>query len=145
MAMIRCNGPVWFKIAAVVLLLWGLMGCYACYGQLRFGADAMGPATAYDRALIAALPGWYNPCYVIAVLSGTVGAAALLARSRAAVPLAIVALLTVIVMFGWMFLATDLIAHKGAANVVPFPVFIAAVAIFQLWLSRLAIARGWIG
>lgn len=144
MTIIR-GGPVWFKVVAVVLLLWGLMGCYACLQQLRLGAEAMGPATAYDRALYSSLPGWYNVLYVAAVVSGTAGAAALMARSRVAIPLAIVASLCVVVLFGYMFLATDLIAHKGAAAVVPFPLFVAAIAAAQLWLSRLAAARGWIG
>ena len=139
------RSPAWFKVVAVILLLWGLLGCFACLQQLRLGAEAMGPASDYDRALYASLPVWYNPCYVVAVLSGAGGAAALLARSRTAVPLAVVALVTVIVMFGWIFLATDLIAHKGVATAVTFPVVVALIAAFQLWLSRLAAARGWIG
>ena len=137
--------PTWFQIAAIVLLLWGLMGCFACVQQLRLGAEAMGPASAFDRALYASLPGWYDPCYVVAVLSGTIGAGALLARSRIAVPLAVVALVTALVMFGYMFLATDLIAHKGAANTVRFPLLIGAIAVGQLALARGAAARGWIG
>lgn len=145
MATVRSGGPTWFKIVAIILLLWGLLGCYACLQQLRMGADAMGPATADDRALYAALPGWYNVVYVIAVLSGVIGAAALLARSRVAIPLAIAALVAPIVMFGYVFLATDMIARKGAATTVPFPVFIVVIAALQLWLSRRAAARGWIG
>ena len=143
--MVRARTPIWFAVVAMVLVIWGLMGCYSCYLQLRLGADAMGPASAYDRALYASLPAWYNPMYVVAVLSGTIGAIALLARSRTAVPLAVVALVTVIIMFGYMFVATDLIAHKGVAVSVSFPIVIAAIAAFQLWLSRLALARGWIG
>lgn len=142
---VRRRAPAWFRIVAIVLLVWGVLGCFACVQQLRLGAEAMGPASAYDRALHASLPGWYDPCYVVAVLSGTLGAAALLAGRRAALPLAIVALVAVVVMFGWTFLATDLIAHKGAAATVPFPSFIAAVALGQLWLARVARARGWIG
>ena len=139
------RAPRWFGIVAAVLLLWGLLGCFSCIQQLRLGADAMGPASDYDRALYASLPGWYNPCFVVAVLSGTIGAAALLARSRAAVWLAVLALVTVIVMFGYMFVATDLIAHKGVMLATGFPVVVAAIAAFQLWLARHARAAGWIG
>ena len=38
-----------------------------------------------------------------------------------------------------------IIAVRGAAQVVPFPVFIAAVALFGVWLSGHARRRGWIG
>ncbi len=143
--MVRERAPAWFRIVAVILLLWGLLGCYSCLQQLRLGADAMGQASAYDRALYAALPGWYDPCFVVAVLSGTIGAAALLARSRWAIPLAVAALVTVIVMFGYMFISTDIIAHKGIAEAAGFPAFIFVVAVVQLWLSRKAVTRGWIG
>jgi hypothetical protein len=47
-------------------------------------------------------------------------------------------------MFGYAFAATDLIAHKGLAQVLPFPLFIAAVGAFSIWFSRLATARGWL-
>ncbi|WP_174285795.1 hypothetical protein [Sphingomonas bacterium] len=141
----RTRAPSWFIIVALILLLWGLLGCYSCLQQLRLGAEAMGPASAYDRALYAALPAWYNPCFAVAVLSGTLGAAALLARLRAAVPLAVVALVTVVIMFCYMFVATDIIAHKGAAVATGFPAIIVLIAIGQLWLARTARARRWIG
>ena len=105
----------------------------------------MGPANAYDRALYASLPRWYDPCFVVAVLSGTFGAGALLTGKRGALPLAVVALVTVVVMFGYMFTATDLIAHKGMATAVTFPIVVALIAGFQLWLAQHALARGWIG
>ncbi len=142
---LRTRVPTWFTIVALILLLWGLLGCYSCLQQIRLGAEAMGPASSYDRALYASLPAWYTPCFVVAVLSGTLGAAALLARSRVAVPLAVAALITVVIMFGYMFLATDLIAHKGVAVATGFPAVICAIALLQLWLTRTARVRGWIG
>ena len=141
----RVRSPNWFKIVAILLVLWGLLGCYSCVQQLRLGADAMGPADTYQHALYAALPAWYNPCFVVAVLSGTVGAVALLVGTRVAVSLAIVALATVVIMFGYIFLVTDLIAHEGFATAAGFPIVIAVIAVAQLWLSREASARGWIG
>lgn len=137
--------PAWFRVIAVVLVLWGLMGCFACLQQFRFGAEALGPATEYDRALFASLPGWYQPLYAIAVVSGLIGAIALLVRSRFAQPLFVVSLVAAIVQFGWILAATDLIAVKGAAATMPFPAVIIAVAVAQVWLAGLAIRRGWIG
>ena len=48
-------------------------------------------------------------------------------------------------MFGYAFAATDLIAHKGLVQVLPFPLFIAAVGVFSIWFTGLAMRRGWIG
>lgn len=137
--------PNWFRLVAVVLILWGLIGCWFCYTQFRFGAESWGPAiTEWDRAFYAALPGWYNWAYLAAVAGGAAGAIALLGRSSVAVPLAVISLIAVVLMFGWTFLATDLIAHRGVIAATGFPLFIALVSLYQLWLSRAARARGWI-
>jgi len=144
MAQFRTSPPVWFRIVAIVLVLWGIMGIYACYQQFRFGAEAMGPATDYDRALYASLPGWYNAVYAVAVGSGFLGAVALLLRSAIARALFIVSLIAVVVMFGWFFATTDVIAVKGAATVLPFPIFIVAMAALGAWLGGYAGGRGWL-
>jgi hypothetical protein len=138
------RAPAWFRIVAVLLLLWGAAGVFACVQQVRLGAEAMGPATAYDRALYASLPGWYNAVYAVATGAGVAGAAALLARSRHARALFALSLAAVVVQFGYLFAATDIVPAKGAATVLPFPLVIAAVAAAELWLATRAIRRGWI-
>lgn len=137
--------PLWFRIVAVLLLLWGVAGCYACFQQFRLGADAMGPATDYDRALFAALPVWYNAVYAVAVGTGLLGALALLARSVLAVPLCAISLVAVVVMFGWFFATTDVIAVKGPLIALGPPFVIALIAAYALWLATTARGRGWLG
>lgn len=136
--------PLWFRVAAVVLLLWGMAGVFACIQQFRLGAEAMGPATDYDRALYAGLPVWYNAAYAVATGCGLLAAAALLLRSVLAIPLAAISLVAVVVQFGWLFATTDMLAVKGAGTAV-FPLVIAGVAAAMLGLARHARARGWIG
>lgn len=89
--------PTWFRIVAVVLIAWNLLGAYACIRQFRLGAEAMGPATDYDRALYAAMPAWYNWVFAAAEVTGVAGAAALLLRRRIALPLFAASLVFVIV------------------------------------------------
>lgn len=136
--------PLWFSIVGVVLVIWGAVGVFACVQQIRLGAEAMGPADAYYRRLYASFPMWYNGVYAVATGSGLLAALALLVRSRRARALFVLSLIAIVVQFGWLFLSTDLIAVRGAAQVVPFPVFIAAVAGYGVWLSGLAQRRGWI-
>ncbi len=109
-----------------------------------FGPKLDPEATEWDLAYHAALPVWFTPVYAVAVLGGLFGSIALLLRSRHATPLYIASLAGVIVQFGYVFLATGLLAHKGAAATVPFPLFIVAVAAVQIWLSRFAWRHGWI-
>ncbi|HEX8383301.1 MAG TPA: hypothetical protein VF592_08000 [Sphingomonas sp.] len=138
------RAPAWLRVLAVVLILWGVAGCYACLQQFRLGANAMGPASAADRALHAGLPGWYGPLYATATITGLLGAIALLIRSRLAMPLFTASLVAAVVQFGHIFAATDLIARKGVAATVPFPLFVIAVAAGAALLSRHAIRRRWI-
>src|SRR3546814_20165296 len=73
----------------------------------------MGPATQYYRQLYAALPGWYNGVYAIAVGAGLLGSFALLARSAMARWLFVLSLIAIIVIFGSLFLARSEVRRVG--------------------------------
>lgn len=136
--------PAWFKVVAVLLVIWALLGCAACYMHVAYG-PAMDPnATDWDRAYFAALPKWFAWDFAVAVIAGLIGSVALLMGKRAARPLYIVSLVAALIQFGYMFFATDVVAHKGAAATVPMPVVIIAVTLFQLWLAGMAIRKGWL-
>ena len=135
--------PAWFWVVAIILLLWNLVGAYSCIQQFRLGAGAMGPATAYDRAIYDSMPVWYNWVFAVAEVGGVGGALALLGRYAAARPLFVVSLIAVVAQFGYIFAMTDLIAHKGMW-VVYFPLFIAAMCVFQIWFAGSAQYRGWL-
>ena len=141
---LRQKPAAWFMVVAVLLVLWGLAGCASFYVHVAYGPDIDPNATDWDRAYFAALPAWLNIVYAVAVGAGLLGSIALLLRSKLAQPLYLVSLIAVIVQFGYIFAATDLLAHKGAAATVPFPLFILVVAVFQIWLAGLARRRGWI-
>lgn len=136
--------PGWFIILVAVLILWGLAGCAAFYAHVAYGPAIDPKATDWDRAYFAALPGWFVWDYAVAVGAGLLGSLAMLARKAVAQWLYALSLAAVLVQFGYVFLATDLIAHKGAAMTLPFPLFIVAMAAFQLWLAASARRRGWI-
>lgn len=136
--------PVWFTIVALVLLLWNLIGAYACIQQFRLGPDAMGPATDYDRRLYASMPGWYNWCFAFAEATGVGGAVVLLARRSVALLLFVLSLIGVVVQFGYLFATSDIIAVKGVWTTY-FPLFVAAMCVLQIGVASRARARGWIG
>ena len=136
--------PIWFWIVAILLLLWEAMGCYACVLQFKLGAAAMGPVDDWSLKYYAALPAWYNGVYAVGTFGGLLGGLALLLRNKLAALLFWISLVAVIVMFGYAFVATDLIAHKGLGQVLPFPLFIAAVGAFSIWFARFAAGKGWL-
>lgn len=141
---IRQKPPSWFVVIAVLLVLWGLAGCASFYFHIAYGADMDPKATDWDRAFFAALPMWLTIVFAVAVGAGLLGSIALLMRSSLATLLYILSLVAIIVQFGYIFAGTGLIAHKGVATAVSFPLFIAVMAIFQIWFAKRAERRGWI-
>ncbi|WP_054022509.1 hypothetical protein [Piscinibacter sakaiensis] len=136
--------PGWFVTLALVLLLWSLAGVASFVAHVVAGERMAEAQGAWDLAFHRALPAWFAWDYALATLAALAGAAALLARSRLAFPLYLVSLLAVLLQFGYVFLGTDLLAHKGAAATVPFPAFIAGMGVVQLVVTRLAARRGWV-
>lgn len=140
----RNRPPLWFWIVAIVFTLWGMLGVYAFYADVTMSVAAKAHLSAYDRTLLASRPAWFAWLYGFGVWSGLFGAAALLLRSAYARSLTLLSLALVIVMFGYIFAATDLIAVKGFGPAAGFPIFIVAMEIAQLWLADRSIKRGWI-
>ena len=141
--MTRTRPPIWFWIVVGVLVLWGLSGILNFYLSLSEGMRAQ--MSAYDRALFERAPAWYMPVYGIAVWAGLAGSALLVLRRRLARPFYIASLVAVMVMFGWTFAATDLIAVKGVATATGFPILVALICAFEIWLAGHALRHGWIG
>ena len=132
----QVKAPVWFWIVAILLVLWEAMGCWACVLQIKLGAAAMGPVDDWSLKYYAALPVWYNGVYAIATFGGLLGGLALLLRDARASILFWISFVAIIVMFGYAFAATDLIAHKGLGRVLPFPLLVAAVGAFSIWFAE---------
>ncbi len=132
----QAKAPVWFWIVAILLVLWEAMGCWACVLQIKLGAAAMGPVDDWSLKYYAALPVWYNGVYAIATFGGLLGGLALLLRDTRASILFWISFVAIIVMFGYAFAATDLIAHKGLGRVLPFPLLVAAVGAFSIWFAE---------
>lgn len=135
--------PAWFTAVAAVLLLWSIAGVASFAAHVLAGEKLAAEQGAWDLAFYRALPGWFAWDYAVATLAALAAAVALLLRSRHAVALSLLSLAGIVLQFGFVFLGTDLLAHKGAAATVPFPVFIAAMGGVQLALARLAVRRGW--
>lgn len=135
--------PIWFRIAAVVAVLWALMGVASYLGDVILGADAYGDMPEAQRALYELRPAWVTGAFAIAVFTALAGAIALLLRRKLSTPLFIASLAAVIVQFGYVFLGMNALSVVGAAGAI-FPAFIIIAAAAMLWLSVQAKKRGWL-
>ena len=140
----RTKPPLWFWVVAIVLLLWAIAGVVGFHIDLAMTATARAKLDPYDRQFYVIRPRWFVPVYGVAVWTGLVGSFLLLARRDLARPLYVVSLAAALIMFGWMFAATDVIAHKGMLAAVGLPIFIWVICVFEIWLVGHAHRRGWV-
>ncbi len=145
MALSRTRAPTWFWIVSILLLLWAISGVFACYMQLTIDKAALAKMSAYDRSLLLGLPRWFPYDFALATITAMVAALCLLFRSRVAMPLYLLSLIGVIIQFGWIFGATDIIAVKGVVQAALFPLVIFLISVFSLWFAEVARGRRWIG
>jgi hypothetical protein len=137
------NPPIWFWLLTGILTLWGIVGVAGFHLDLASTAADRAKLDPYDQRLFATRPVWFVGCYGLAVWTGLIGSLLLLARKALARLLYIVSLIAVVVMFGWMFVATDIIAHKGVLVATGFPILIALLCVLEIWLAGLARRRDW--
>jgi hypothetical protein len=137
------NTPTWFKIVAVMALLWNLLGCFAFFSDLRLSPEDLAKLPEAQQALYAARPGWAVAATAVAVFGGVLGSIGLLLGKKWALPTLVLSLLGILVQdFGLFVLA------KGASLAGPVAVaiqgIVLAIGIGLVLLSRKGIARGWL-
>lgn len=135
--------PGWFWLVAVLILLWSLAGCFACYTQLTISPEDLAKLPAAQQDAWLAMTLLPKIAYVVAVLGGLIGAILLLMRSRLARLLFIVSLIGVIVQFGWFFGPYAGFQKLGASAAL-FPAFIVIVAAAEIWFAGYAARKGWL-
>lgn len=140
----RSKRPVWFVAVAIMLLLWAVAGVASFGAHVFVGEKMAAEQGAWDLDYYRALPAWFAWDYALATLAALAGAIALLMRSRQAMMLYVLSLIGVVIQFAYVFGGTDLLAHKGVAATVPFPMFIALMGCVQIVLARFAAERGWV-
>lgn len=137
--------PVWYWIVACVFLLWGLIGCGACFSQLNISPEKLAALPEGQRDAYIAMPGLVKAAYVVATVAGVLGAVLLLLRMPVPAMWSFVASLAgVVVQFGWFF-GPYRGGQKMGWGSAGFPLFIALVCAGEIWFACHAAQQGWGG
>lgn len=67
-----------------------------------------------------------------------------LLKKRLALTLFWGSLVALLVLFGYCLFPGRMIEVLGAAQALPMPILVTAIAVLLVWFARRAIARGWI-
>lgn len=124
-----------FRIIAIALLVWNLIGIAAYISQVTADLDSLAKTDPVTADAFRAMPQWAWASYAVAVFVGTGAAIALLLRRRIAWVLFAISLAAIIVQFGWTFAGYDLIARKGISTTI-FPLVLIAIALAATLYAR---------
>lgn len=133
----------WYYAVVGLSLLWALVGCYSYLAQVMMTPADIAQLPAAQRELMAAMPDWLTSLYALTVWIGLAGAICLLLRLKFARSAFAVSLVCIVVMFGYLFVATPMIASMGVSSTY-FPIFIFVAGVAELWFAQMATARGWL-
>ena len=135
--------PKWFTAIAVVALLWNLLGCLAFFADLQLSPQDVAKLSPAQQALYNARPGWAVAATALAVFGGAIGCVGLLLRKKWAFILFCLSLVGILAQDFGLFILVNGATLAGSVAVIA-QLLVLAIAIGLVFLSRLAIARGWL-
>ena len=139
----RMSPPVWFRVIAVVALLWFLMDISAFFMRVLMTENGINAMPANQQHLYRNMPLWVNIVFAGEVFGGALGSVGLLLRKKWALPLFAVSLFGVLSQTFHIWIRSDAITVMGAFAVVA-PVVAILIGVGMIALTKSAIARGWI-
>lgn len=137
------KSPKWFKIVAVIALIWNLLGCLAFASDLRLTPEDLAKLPEAQQALYAARPVWALTATAIAVLGGALGCVGMLLGKNWAFGIFLLSLAGIVIQDYGSFVLVDGATLAGPVAVA-MQAFVLAVGIGLVLLSRKGVARGWL-
>jgi hypothetical protein len=134
--------PSWFKIVAIIALIWNLLGVLAFVGQMLITPEIISALPVAEQELYANTPLWANVAFAVAVFSGAFGSLFLLMKKSIATSLLIFSLVGVLVQNVHSFFMSKSFEVYGAGSMI-MPAMIVVLAIYLVWLAKKAQAQGW--
>lgn len=135
--------PKWFVVVAIVALLWNLLGCFAFVSDLQISPQDLAKLSPAQQALYNARPGWAVAATALAVFGGSLGCIGLLLRKKWAFIVLLLSLVGILTQDFGLFVLVNGASLAGPVAVV-LQTLVLAIAIGLVFLSRRAIARGWL-
>jgi hypothetical protein len=139
---IGARAPGWFRIVAVLAVLWNLIGIWTYLSKVGM-APPMREMSADEVALAASMPSWATAGFALAVFAGLLGSLGLLLSKAWSRLLLIVSLLGMLVQFGWMLLLSDAMQRLGN-SAAAMPAVVILIGVLLAWLANMGVKRGWL-
>ena len=135
--------PTWFKVVAILAIVWNFMGLIAFFMQITMSVETLAAMPEADRTLYENTPIWATAGFAVAVITGTLGSAGLWLRKKWAHPVFLLSLIGVIVQQTYIFFISGMMKSAAVSSMV-MPVMILLIAILLLFYSKRMIKQGWL-
>ena len=137
------QAPKWFRVAAIIALLWNILGCLAFVADLQLNPEDIVKLPEAQQALYASRPAWSVAATAVAVFGGALGCIGLILKRKWAFVLLLLSLLGILGQDIAMFVLANAAEAAGSFAIVLQSVVL-IVGVWLVLLSRKAMASGWI-
>lgn len=120
--------PSWFKVAAIVALVWNLLGVMAFVGHMMMTPEMVAELPQAEQDLYASVPLWATIAFTVAVFAGALGSVALIMKKPICYSLFIASLVGVLVqMFHSFFISNSYEVYGPGGTIMPIIVIVIAL------------------
>jgi hypothetical protein len=133
--------PAWFRIVALIAILWNAFGVFQYLSSVGLFGDPMASLDATQRAAAESVPALIIGAFALGTFAGLIGSLGLLLGKRWSLPILVLSLLALIVLEGWIVFLSGLLEMFGG---IGLPATIVVVALLLAWLAYHARQRGWL-
>jgi hypothetical protein len=133
--------PAWFRIAALVAILWNAFGVFQYLGSVGIFGDPLASLPQAQREAAEAIPAAIIAAFAIGTFSGLIGSVGLFLRKRWARAALLVSLAALVLLEGYIIFLSDALEAFGG---IALPLVIVIVAALLAWLAHHALRRGWL-
>jgi uncharacterized membrane protein len=137
------NVPTWFKVTAIIALIWNLLGVIAYLGQAFMPPELLEAMPEAERALYENTPAWVTAAFATAVWGGALGSLLLILRKSAAVQVLIISLIGIAVQLSWNLFFGKTMEVYGPGSMV-MPIMVLLIGIYLVFFAKSSKSKGWI-
>ena len=132
-----------YWIIGTVALLWNLLGVMAYVMQVSATPEQLAAAYTPEQVeLLLAIPAWATSMTAIATTFGVLGSILLLLRRKLSTPVFAISLVALIIQNIYTFGMTETLTVFGTTPLL-IQSAVMLIAVFLVWYSRQAGAKGW--
>jgi hypothetical protein len=135
--------PVWFRLLALLGLLWNAFGVYMYLKSVGMFGNPLAGLDPAHAALARTVPAWVTGTFAVAVFAGLLGSLLMVAGKRLACPLLVLSLVAVIVQTVWIVFMSNARAVEGMMALI-MPGGITLVALLLVLVAARGAEKGWL-